>query len=323
MFLRSLLLIGFMLFIFEGTALAKNIAFQGQLDLRNKTLDITVHLAQDDYINVKVSQVSPVDYQLLLDVRNFKSFPVHLSGNLESSLNIARDENTLDQFIQGKIWSQEVDSLNKPVKNVSGLFEIRDQRLLINDLAIGNMHCQGNMNLTYPYKLDLTVQLASVEMDDFLDIWMDDRDFETQGSVTGEIKVSGGYPQIQLKGALESYDGFVSELKYISIYLHAEGIYPNLKIANSSVSQKDGMRFSLDGSLALNDKTNFKKQIKVLKFEPLVSISENSSEWTIKREKDEGSRTTELKYFLRKDESIDSHLKEESNMVGVKKTLEF
>ena len=304
--------------------MAKNeLTFKGELDLRNKVLDLTVNFAKDDYLTAKIAQVSPVDYRLLLDVQNLKSTPIRLSSNLQSSLSIVRGENGLDQFVQGKIWSQEMDSINKPLKSVSGQFEIRDRKLLVNELVMGNMRCQGNVALTYPYKLDLAVHLADVEMDDFLDIWMDDRDFKTQGLVTGDIKISGDLPQVQLKGALESYDGFVSELQYYSIYLHAEGTYPNLLIANSSLSQKDGMRFSFDGPLALNDKANFKKQIKALKFEPLVSNSETSSEWTIKRDKDEGARTTELKYFLRKDESIDSHLKEDSNMVGVKKTLEF
>ena len=293
------------------------------MDLSKNELGLILHLDEESFLRANIQKISAANYQLLLNVEHLKNASVFLSDNIESTLSIIQGSDGVDRLISGKIWSQNSSLSTPTAHHLTGDFEIRDNKIYFNDFSWGSLDGEGRVDLTYPYKVDFHLKLSALDINSFLDFWGGGRDFSSAGEVSGEIKISGAINQISLKGSLESYDGFVSELKYNSLYLHVEGTYPNLQIAHSTVSQADGMSFSFEGPFALNDPKNFKKQIEALTISPLVSNSAVASEWTIKRTKNENEQTSELKYFLRKDENVDSHLKEDQNLLGVMKTVEF
>jgi hypothetical protein len=181
------------------------------------------------------------------------------------------------------------------------------------------------MDLLSPYGLDFVFNLNEVDLNDFLNFWSADKEYESSGAVTGVIKASGTLENLALKGSLESYHGFVQKLDYDIISLNIEGIYPHMQIAQSTISKSDGMSFSLDGPFNLSDKENFKKQIKALTLAPLVNDSGSEMEWTIKRLNPEDSGTTELKYRFRKGDAlgIGTSADDETDMFGLERTRKF
>ena len=102
-----------------------------------------------------------------------------------------------------------------------------------------------------------------------------------------------------------------------------EGYYPNMEIANSNITKSDGISMNFDGFIDLQDKENFKKQLKTLNFSPLVSNIDSDLEWKIKRLEQKESSKTEIKYMLKKQDSLNPLSEEETDIFGVETTIEF
>ncbi len=138
--------------------------------------------------------------------------------------------------------------------------------------------------------------------------------------VSGRIKVSGDLKNLALQGKLESFDGFVRQLKFDTLYLDIEGIYPRLTInQESTISKSDGLSFNFQGLVDLNDMKNFKQQLQELTISPLINKTKSGKEWTFKRNK-EGDASTEFKYLLRQDDKDSST---DSDMLGVERSIKF
>jgi hypothetical protein len=298
-------------------------------------------------IAVRGEKTSENDYYLSLNIEHLKTPFFDLLSEIESTVEVIGREEGRDNSIQGKknqrkrnfdniaspildatslrgkIWSQYSLIDYRPLRELSGQFEINNKRLLLTSLSIGNIACSGYIDLVHPHKVDLIFVLSSVDMDDFLNFWVRDKKYDSAGAVFGEIRVTGELDQIFMKGNLESHNGFIKKLRYDSIYLNVEGFYPNIQITNSSISETDSLSFTLDGKINLSDQKNFKKQLKALTISPLVSDSISEAEWTIKRFKEHDSGTTEIMYRLRKGEGAGSSVFDESDMLGIERTMEF
>ena len=141
--------------------------------------------------------------------------------------------------------------------------------------------------------------------------------------MSGEIQVTGDLNQIFLKGNVSSYNGLVHKLKYDSLFLTAEGIYPNLQILKLTIAQSEGLSFILNGPFNIKDQANFKKQFEALNSSPLVKESDSQLEWTIKRSQNKKSESTDLKYFLRKIEDQGTSTQDHSGTLGIERKMEF
>mgnify|MGYP001608266852 FL=1 len=224
---------------------------------------------------------------------------------------------------RGKISSRYSLVDYHPIRELAGHFEIKNQRLSLDSFSFGNLTFTGGVDLVYPHMVDLVIRLNSVLMKDFLDFWVKNNGYESDGTVSGEIRVSGPLSHPALKGSLESHNGFIAELSYNSIDLNAQGTYPRIHLARSVISNTDGVSFNLDGLFDLSDLENFGKQINSLTFSPLVSDSLAQREWTIKRLRQGGSSATEIKYLLKKGDGMGSSQSDGSGMLGLERTVEF
>jgi len=153
---------------------------------------------------------------------------------------------------------------------------------------------------------------------------MKNKDYNSAGQVAGVIKATGTLDRLNLRGNLKSYNGRIKDINYDSIALNIEGIYPNFQIDRSSnLSRVDGMSFSFNGPIDFGDRKNFKRQLKGLNISPLVKESASQKKWTIKRHKESGADSAELKYFIRKEGSFNSSNEEEAALFGIERSLEF
>jgi len=308
--------------------------FEGQWDARESQMKVIFDFGSNDLISLNAQKIAENDYHFYLFIDHLKTPFFDLSSEVESLIKIIASDNDQERAIKpwnrntalalsGRIWSKYSIIDYKPIRELSGHFEIKDRKLYLNTVSLGNVICDGSLELKYPYSTDLNFSLNSVNMDDFLAFWMRDKKYESAGLIYGDIKVSGSLSQLALKGNLESYDGYVQRLNFDRIRLNIEGIYPQMQIAQSTVAQSDGMSFSFYGPINLNDHKNFKKQIKALHIAPLVSYSNEKVEWTIKQRNINENRMTELKMFKRKGNEWGSDVNEVSNMIGIEKKVGF
>ncbi len=317
--------------LFVPCAFANVVAtFYGQVDLTQKQFDVTLdfsHLPgspplenKQSSVAISGAKVSDKDYRFSLNIDHLRTPIWDLLSKIESSIEVdPQAAGKSAPMVRGEIWSQNSLIDYKPIRELTGHFEIKDSRLLLESLSFGNLSCQGSLDLVYPYKMDMNVLLRDVAMEDFLNFWAGNKEYKSFGTVSGEIGVSGTWDRIGLKGNLESHDGYVEQLEYNSIHLNAQGVYPQLSIGQSTMSKADGLSFTFSGPIDLSDQENFTKQIGALVLSPLVSDSASEREWTIKRLNQPKSGATEIKYLLRKEDKPDGA----SGMLGVQQTMSF
>jgi len=306
------------------------IFFEGKIDLLKNEFTIVLDLDEKSSVSATARRISETNYRFLVDVEHLKTPLFDLLSKIESSVEVIKEDNTTranwtNTTFRGKVWSQYSLVDYKPIRELSGGFEVKDQRLYLTELSFGNLNCNGYIDLIKPYKLNLTLDLLNVGMSDFLNFWSASKKYEASGAVSGKIKASGTLDNLALIGNLESRNGYVKQLNYDIIILNIEGVYPHMRIEHSTVSKSDGVSFTLNGPFDLSDRANFKKQIKALTIAPLVSGSGSEREWTIKRLDLEKSGVTEIKYRLRKGDAlgIGTSASDETDMFGFERTQKF
>ena len=292
----------------EATTL---IPFEGEYNFSESEFKIVFEFEQDSSVAASARKVSENNYKFTVDIEHLKTPVFDLLSNIESSVEVidnrqSSDDSKSSTLLRGKVWSEYSLVDFKPVNELTGGFEVNNRRLHLTKLSFGSLNCNGYIDLVQPYKLDLSIDIADMGMTDFLNFWSTKAHYDSAGAVSGNIKASGTLAKLLLKGSLESRNGFVQKLNYDSIILNIEGVYPNMEIAQSTVSKSDGVSFSLDGPFNLSDRTHFKKQIKDLNVAPLVSDSGSEREWTIKRfnQENDDSGMIEIKYRLREGDAL-------------------
>ncbi len=331
---RILIILGWTICLLAKPSLAETrVDFNGQIDFSRQELTLALNLspstsalsadkeATPRAISAKINKVNDTQYHMSLKLDHFKSLSHDLSTQLDTSLDVKKIPDGVDQFIYGKLSTQYTLIDFKPIRDLSGEFQIKDKKIFLNFVTIGNVTCEGTIDLTSPLKLDLSFHLNDIEMHDFLDFWAADNDYSSSGKVSGTIKASGTPDKILLKGNLQSFNGFVEHLEYDSFLLNAEGYFPKLDLAKTTVTETSGVVFTLDGPIDLSDHENFKKQIKALTVSPVVNDSNQERSWTIKRSQEEKA-TSEIRYLMRKD-GLNPSTSQPSDMMGVEHTVAF
>ncbi len=295
--------------------------FYGNIDLQKKQFNINFGRADEDGIGLNLDFSDESQYRFNLNLEHIKTSVFEISTQLDGALKWERDEIKAQRFLQGQIATHYSLLNYKPVDDLVGQFEINNQVLSLTSLATEKFNLNGTIELFPPYKMDLTLHLSHIPMKDFLVVWTNTDDFNTEGLVSGKIQIAGISNHILVNANLESSKGVVDELDFEAIVLNMEGPYPVLLINNSTVSQSNGMSFNVDGYFDLSNKS-YKRQIKDLNLSPVVQKGDSQWEWTIKQKADqEAEADSEFKYFLRKKES--SGVKDGSDMMGVEQKLKF
>jgi len=305
-------------------------SFIGHIDFLSHEFEVKVQIDDKSSVAATAKKLSDTDYELLLDIEHLKTPLFDLLSKIGSSVEVVSNNKTsrlnFDEVsFKGSVWSNYSLLDYKPVQELSGNYEIRDNKLILNAISFGGLSCNGEIDLVRPFNMDLAVDLRDIPMKDFLNFWGMRKKYDSAGLVSGVIKASGPVDNMALKGNLASRNGFVHKLDFDVITLNIAGVYPDMKISDSAISKSDGVSFNLDGPFDLSDKGNFKKQIKALTLSPLVSDSGNGLEWTIKRVNPEDSGTSEIKYRFRKGDALGTgtSVDDETDMFGFERTNKF
>ena len=315
----------FFLFMVSFSWAETDCSFSGEINFVQKSMNALLDFKDNGDMRIDLKGVEENRYCTFLVFNHVHTAFFDISSEITSELSIKQSpDHPGKKFYVGKIFSNYSLLDYKPVSELSGRFEIQNNRLSVPFLTFSNMNVEGYLDLEFPYNLSFFLRIASMDMDDFLNFWVRNKNYDSSGEVFGTIKATGKLSRLFLEGEFKSYDGFIKALKYNMIQLKIKGFYPKMQIYDSTLSKMDGMSFAFSGPFNLGDKGNFKKQIKALTLAPIVHNDDQELEWTIKRlrDKEDGS-SFELKYLLRQDKAKGSGDENESGMLGVEKEIQF
>ncbi|MFA5088014.1 MAG: hypothetical protein WC552_03150 [Candidatus Omnitrophota bacterium] len=298
-------------------------SFAGQVNLSTKEYDLAINLKEQGAISAHVAEAGDDQYEISVKIDHLKFSAIDVSTELKSRVEFNK-KNGKRHVVSGKVGSQYTIVNYKPFYELSGSFEIKDKKIFLNSISLGVVACRGYINLFSPHYLDVTLQLASLPMEDFISIFLSQEEVPSAGWVTGKIQMTGEMEHMLLNGQLVAYDGFLGDMAYESIGLNFTGVRPIIAISDSSVIQADGLIFSLEGPINLSDKKNLNRQIDALTKSPLVNVGGKDLEWTFKRIKMKGGNAkTELKYLFKKDGRTGQASLEDLDMLGLERSIEF
>ncbi len=301
----------------------ESLSFQGHMDFTGKKLHLTVGDGNASRVVLNLSELSEHHFQILLDLEHIKASVFDISSQLEGDLTLAEASDNQKPALRGELKSRYSLVNHKPVEELQGTFEIKDHILYLSSLSVGPLDLKGLFKLNPPYDVNLAIQFRDFPLNDFLVLWIDDPDFEAQGTVSGDVQISGVPQRLALKGNLASYEGQLEDFPYNSIVLHLAGEYPVVKLINSTVTQPDGLGFQIDGSLDLSTTQKLKKDIKSLSKSALITEGDSHWEWTIKSDENPQNATS-VKYFLKKkDEALQGSSKDDTDLLGVEQRIKF
>ena len=319
---------GIFLFLFSLTLLsAKSVyarelcPFKGEINFLQKNMSLVLGEQGKSSVATQISIISDEDYKLNLNLEGLRTSLFELSTQLESSISLSEDPQRKTS-IKGQITSRYSLFNHKPVGEFVGQFEMKNRILYLLSGAMDGINLNGSVELFSPFKINLTLQMNSIPMVDFLSVWVDNLDIHAQGEVSGVIQITGIPGHLLVKGNLFSYDGAVDDLIYDAIVLNLDGQYPVLKLIDSTVTKADGVSFNVSGNFDLSHRGHYREEIAALTKSPLVNEGDSEWEWTIKR-KAKAVSTSEFKYFSHKKTSQENPLKEESDVMGVEQKIKF
>lgn len=321
-FILCCLALGF--FFFLKPACAQTVfPFEGQLDIPQKKFRIIFHLEKESSISLEAEALEEKKFQLLLNIDHLTTPLLTLSTMVRASLEVGEGDASQKTFA-GRLESQYTLINFKPISEVAGQLEIKEQKIYFHSLSFGQLSGRGVVEMKYLPAINFVLKLSDVPLQDFLALWVDGEEMAAEGFVNGEIQIGGEWNRLLVKGTLSSYNGRVEDWNFDSIVLNLEGIYPVIHLYNSNVTESNGLSFGIDGSLDLEDKENFPKQLLALTKAPLVNQDSSELEWTFKRiQKGEKGSTTELKYLLKKKISTSPSETETSDMLGIERRVPF
>src|SRR3989338_1763391 len=300
-----------------GVAQAKPvISFEGQIDFSKNQIEFSADAGQERRLTAKVYEARKNEYRLSLNINHFPIYGSDVASQIQGVLRLVENENK-NNFLRGRIDSRYTLINYQPIQELHGHIEVRNRKLIFKSLSLADLACSGFIELFDPHKLKLAIRLDNMGLNHFLDFWIENREFDSDGRVSGEIKFSGDLKRLLAKASLESYSGFIKQLKYDSIYLNVEGVYPHLEVAHSTLTEKEGLTYTLEGPIDLSDRKNFNKQIKAMTFAPLVQESASEAQWTIREHKSDEPGSTATKYLLRKNQGNAASGDQDSTMLGI------
>lgn len=323
--LRQILIVFCCLVFSRELCAATQYPFKGALNLEEQKLSVLIQNKAEGSVHL-IAQKEDVGYQVGVDIKHLTTPKFDLSTHIDVVFRpILQSVTSAEEKTNGIIWQGNVKSQYtlldyKPVRELEGLIEFQENKIVFKNFIFGRVAGKGYLTYKNTLRVDATFDLEKISMDQFIGFWMNQKTFESTGEVSGQIKASGELSQMYLEGSLYGSNGVIGDLAFNMMYLNIEGYFPFLNLKHSEIYQVDGLSFSVTGPVNISDKKNFKNQIQALKKAALIFDDGKQKEWTIKRNKEDSKNTVELKYFLRKDEQRTGA---ENNMLGIQQSVDF
>ncbi len=320
-----ILAVVFCLLGFHRSYAAELANFDGNADFISKRVSFRLVFQDNSSIIAEVAPQSPTSFLLQGKIDHVKALIFDISSQVQSAIELINDQNSVKSFLRGTIESKYSLVNFKPVREFRGNFEVRDGRLYLKSFLVGSLVFDGYVGFLPPFDIALTIQLNEIDSEELSVISTISgcpESSQISGAVSGRITLSGFWDRLMIRGRIASFNGAVRDLAYEQIIANFEGLYPNIQITDTMVTEESGLSFSIEGMMDLRNHCNLLGGLTTLKMSPLIDESSLRREWTIKRQQDTKSSATELKYRLQKKE-LDIPAQEDSDMFSIERSIKF
>ena len=110
---------------------------------------------------------------------------------------------------------------------------------MVDSFWIGAFSGHGEMDLVGDKRMDVTLEVLSLDLDDITSLihpQVKTKPLGLTGVVTGELKMRGALLRPDVSGRLVAYNGRFKALDYESIALEVFGTYPLLRLPDVTVN---------------------------------------------------------------------------------------
>ncbi|MBU1997631.1 MAG: hypothetical protein KKF78_10815, partial [Candidatus Omnitrophica bacterium] len=175
----TIFVLGICLF-FPVNSFSKDVfSFDGRVDVDKEQIEFNLDFFDRGTIIVKSEMRDDKELSVLFDAEHFKAFQFDISTEIRGLIEFSGKEKNAIGAIFGKIWSDYTLLNYKPIRELTGQFELKNNKLYLRSFSFGKVSCNGFIDLDSPYNVDLAFNLAMIEMNDFLDFWMRDRKYDS------------------------------------------------------------------------------------------------------------------------------------------------
>lgn len=314
------------LVFFAAPLYAENICvFQGHFDFVAKKIDTVIRFKNGSSIEATLTKTAEDHFQFSGKIDHVSTPLWNISSVLESTIEMAEDKDSSGRFLKGTFASKYSLINYKPAHELSGNFEIKNGRLRINRLSWGGFNYEGYIDLMAPFEIGLTLRMTDIAVADLpsIGVCQEGGSHSLTGTVSGRIDIAGFIDRVILRGKLSAFNGSIGNLVYENILVNFEGLYPVIHIADSNVTEAEGLSFNIEGNLDLANQCNLIAGLTALKMSPIIDENSIRREWTIKRNKETENSSTEVKYRFKKQLNETPAPKDDADMLSIERKIMF
>lgn len=274
------------------------VPFEGVLGLKASALSLTFGEPPGGVLVLDVTRPGRGRFDLRADIRHMATPVWDLATVLEGRFELVGSD-PLKRELTGEVATRYTLLNYKPVRDLYLKFAVREGRLAVDPFWFGALSGKGQMALTGRREVEASVELLSVDLQEFWDM-LGERGIKVppvSGIVSGEFQVKGPVARPYVNGHLAAYNGRLKSLGYDSLDLRFEGAYPLLRIEEGKIASSNGPGFKVSGALDMADMGRLAAQLRQLKREFIVSDSGSGRAWAFRRLDAAGSEITQFKSF--------------------------
>jgi hypothetical protein len=236
------------IFLGESVSLLRHL--QGRLLLNQKGLyfqDIRATIQGNPRDTIKLhGQFAPEKLTATLNLEHLKINGFDILTNLALTMNKQASSLPDSAKVWGTLKSYGSVLNNRPFPELNSSFEIQDERLRIFSLTLGdNYDLRGIVDLN-SLQADLSLNFHQAAAHELVAQWSDEPNFS--GLINGLIKITGELRQPKIEGYLETKQGHIGDLHFVSADINIKGEYPRIAITDSRICREEEC-FVMEGEI--------------------------------------------------------------------------
>lgn len=297
--------------------------FEGVFDFQQNSFLVSVDGPDKNVVEFSGKKIKDDQYALNLQVQHLKFSNLIISSHIRASVDITQNSQE-EPGLSGKIFSKYTLVNFKPVREFSSRYEIRDHFLNLENFVFGSLSGKARVHLQDPFKSFLQLTVKALDLDSFLDLWLEEKKESYDALIYGNIRAEGDMNNVNVTGTLSSQFLTLGGRDFEFLQFSIAGNYPHVFVDNGRIVSEDGGQFSFKGPFDISSQNTYKQQVMAMNIRPVVTQSDSELEWTLKRVGQTDNAKTEIKYLKRKTSDVDIFPEEEEEgMFGLERVLEF